>query len=224
MNKRILILLTTAIILISFAFSGCGSKSANETPQTQQVTQPVSLSELLSKGKTIPGMSCDVITSSQEKLFQGKLWTAGNKSRLESVEDNEKAVDIVDEDNGVVYLYKPAKQMAFKIELSLSANNTGHSPLEYMKILEPEKVKVLETTVYEGALCRVLLIQEEIVDTKMWVRENDGIPARVEAYLKGSNELCSLNEYKNIKIGPVPADYFQLPAGVTIVNPVNMAN
>jgi len=58
-------------------------------------------------------------------------------------------------------------------------------------------------------------------ECKMWVREDYGIPIRVEA---DSQEGKAVMEYKNLQIGPQPAEKFQLPAGVQVMDMTDMLN
>lgn len=73
-------------------------------------------------------------------------------------------------------------------------------------------------TVYDGARCRVISIEsaDGKDKTKMWVREDYGIPVRVET--SASDGTKTVMEYKNLKIGKQPADTFELPAGVVITD------
>lgn len=51
---------------------------------------------------------------------------------------------------------------------------------------------------------------------KMWVHEEYGIPLRVEVTEADGSK--SVLEYKNLKVGPQPADTFKLPAGVQVTD------
>jgi outer membrane lipoprotein-sorting protein len=58
--------------------------------------------------------------------------------------------------------------------------------------------------------------------TKMWVREDYGLPVRVEVTaLDGQKTVI---EYKNLKVGAVPAENFQLPAGVPVTDMSGLIN
>ncbi|WP_145091145.1 hypothetical protein [Sporomusa sp. KB1] len=73
---------------------------------------------------------------------------------------------------------------------------------------------------YDGVKCKVLLTQDEgegKSQTKLWVREDYGIPLRVEVTeANGSKNMVM--EYKNLKVGAQPAAAFQLPEGVEVMD------
>jgi outer membrane lipoprotein-sorting protein len=75
---------------------------------------------------------------------------------------------------------------------------------------------VLETVTYDGVSCKVLMIQKSDGkgETKMWIREDYGIPVRIENNDAG---ISTIIEYKNLKVGSVPAEMFQLPAEVQVL-------
>ncbi len=50
---------------------------------------------------------------------------------------------------------------------------------------------------------------------KMWVSEEYGIPLRVETPEEGSQTII---EYKNLKVGPIAEDVFEIPQGVQIID------
>jgi outer membrane lipoprotein-sorting protein len=58
--------------------------------------------------------------------------------------------------------------------------------------------------------------------SKMWVRTDYGIPIRIESV--DPSEEKTIMEFKNLKIGKQPADTFQLPAGVEIIDASDLFN
>ncbi|MCL4439818.1 MAG: hypothetical protein M1609_04260 [Firmicutes bacterium] len=98
--------------------------------------------------------------------------------------------------------------------------NKVSTPVDYTKDVDvsPDKYKLLESAVYEGVKCKVVVVtdvygKEQI---KMWVHEEYGLPLRVEVTEAGGDKLVL--EYKNLKVGPQPADTFKLPAGVQVID------
>ena len=82
-------------------------------------------------------------------------------------------------------------------KLAYNANNLPIKSADaYIKDIAPEKIKELPRELYDGVWCRVLLRQDNLT-TKMWVREDYGLPARVEitdangARTVGSNTAIS---------------------------------
>ena len=118
-------------------------------------------------------------------------------------------------DTNTVYTYYPDQNMAIK----LSAPESGEkapTPTDYTRDADPDKIKTLETTMYDGVKCKVMLIKsgEGKEQVKMWVCEDYGIPVRVEATAPDGSK--TVMEYKNLKVGPQPPDAFKLPTGVKI--------
>lgn len=90
-----------------------------------------------------------------------------------------------------------------------------HLP-NYTRGIGPGDIKVIEKrTVYDGVVCRVWQLRgQDGSETKMWVREDYGIPVRVE--ITAPDGMNMVMEYKNMKISPIPAETFQLPAGLRL--------
>jgi outer membrane lipoprotein-sorting protein len=92
------------------------------------------------------------------------------------------------------------------------------SPLDYTERVDPDLAANTESATLDGVRCKVVTLPGEGNEgtTKMWIREDYGIPVRIETSLpEGGNMVM---EYKNVKIEPLPAETFQLPAGVEIMD------
>jgi outer membrane lipoprotein-sorting protein len=136
--------------------------------------------------------------------------------KMESTTEGQKGVTIIDGDT--ILTYDPQQNVAYKITSDMTEQ--FKTPSEYVQDakVNMENWKTLETTVYDGVKCRVISIsamngQDEM---KMWVREDYGIPVRVET--KSANGDTVVIEYKNMKIGALPEDTFKLPSGVKIMD------
>jgi outer membrane lipoprotein-sorting protein len=98
------------------------------------------------------------------------------------------------------------------------------SPLDYTERVDPDLAVVMESEILDGVRCKVVTLPGEGDEgtTKMWIREDYGIPVRIEMLLpEGGNMVM---EYKNIKMEQLPAETFQLPAGVEIMDLGKMMN
>lgn len=223
MKKPTGIRMIICFMLIGLLAAGCGGAKQTAAPGPSSGSQPVepkqeSVADLFAKGQKISGLSYDfVMTAKQEQPMTGKMWIAGKKMKSEILVENTKMMMIIDRDANVAYTYNPAENMAMKIPLNNQLKTTD-TPDKFTKDVDVGKVKVLETTTYDGVKCRLLLVADETnkTQTKMWVREDYGIPMRVEvADPEGSRMVM---EYKNMKIGDLPADVFHLPSGVTVTD------
>jgi outer membrane lipoprotein-sorting protein len=211
MKKYSILAWILMVFLVSIILTGCG---ANKTStETTNDTAQETLGDLFTKGQNVEGISYDYVLSvNGTQTFNGKISIQGNKMRMESTVEGQNMIMIAD---GQSYIsYNPDQKTAFKI--TADQTNQTKTPDEYLKeaSTETDKFKTLETTDYEGVKCRVISLegangQEQM---KMWIREDYGIPVRVETVAVDGSK--SVIEYKNLKIGTLPEDTFQLPADV----------
>lgn len=214
MRKSIVLLLAVALAAASFALGGCGG-GKQEVGSVAPTAKQESAADLLNKGKNLPGLTYDYVMTMKGNQMTGKVWMAGKKMKSETMMDHQKMITILDGETNVVYNYFPDQQTAMK--LTFDPNMAAKTPDQYGKEVDDAQVKILETTTYDGVKCKVLLVEEkqDQAKTKMWVREDYGIPLRVEVTESGDTMVM---EYKNMKIGPQPADTFTLPAGIEITD------
>ena len=223
MKRTTIISIVLCFIMVGLLAAGCGGTKQSAAPGPSPSSQPAepkqeSVADLFAKGQKISGLSYDfVMTAKEEKPLTGKMWIAGKKMKSEMMIENNKMMTIIDGDANVVYTYNPAENMAMKIPLNNQVKTTD-TPDKFTKDVDAGKVKVLETTTYDGVKCRVLLIADEPnkTQTKMWVREDYGIPLRVE--VTDPSGAKTVMEYKNMTVGAVPSDVFQLPSGVPVTD------
>jgi outer membrane lipoprotein-sorting protein len=208
------------LVLFCLGLAGCGGKKeTGGQPAPGKPAKEESLAGLLAKGQKITkeGMSYEYVLTTAAGKMAGKVWLQDKKMKIEGVTSGLKVITIIDGDAGTAYAYYPAQNMAMKV----SAQGLGaqtNSPTDYTKNADPARIKVLGTTVYDGVRCRVILVKDAAsgIETKMWVREDYGIPVRVETTTPDGAQVVM--EYKNVKIGPQPPDTFKLPAGVKITD------
>lgn len=210
--KKVALLAAIVAMALSLVFAGCGgSKDTAKAPAKEE-----SVADLFAKGKNVPGMSYDYVMTAKEMKMEGKMWLAGKKVRTEMTAQNQKLVSIVDGDANVAYSYMPDQKTAMKI--SLDQAKTGKTPDSFTQPADAPRYKVVETTTYEGVKCKVLLMQDadKKAETKIWVREDCGLPMRVEVSEGGDKKMVV--EYKNMKVGPVPPETFKLPEGTKVID------
>lgn len=220
--KRFLSILMMVVFVLSFlVLTGCsGDKKETTTVQAQsqksaeQKAGAETPAELFAKGKKAEGMSYDFTMSGTGVSMSGKYWIQGNKFKAEANMEGHKVVTIFDGE--AFYTYNPDEKTAMKITPDKSKKS--ETPMDYVKDAEsnPDRVKVVESVTYDGTPCKVIIVTgaDGKEQSKMWVREDYGIPVRVEYADVGGNK--SVMEYKNLKIGPQPPDAFKLPAGVQV--------
>lgn len=225
---RTLLITLLVLTLAVFSLAGCGGNKQESDSGDSQATVStgqeltkgdgqVSVKDLLAKGRQIKGMSCDYIFTAEGITMQGKMWVQGDKVKNETTAEGQRIIMIFD--GSTFYSYNPAENMAIKFSDDDLQGDSDEveTPLGYTEDIDNDEVITeLETVNYEGVKCRVLSVKDKDSrdETKMWVREDYGIPVRVEE--KDAGGTTSVIEYKNIVVGALPADTFKLPAGVQV--------
>ncbi len=210
------IVLLAAIALLALILTGCGGKDKQSAASNPPPVKQESMTDLFDKGRNLPGITYDYVVKIQEGTgLSGKMWVAGKKMKIETVIEKQKMVTYLDGEANVVYNYLPEQNMLMKVPFDPSQANK--SPDQYTKDTDAAKVKILETVVYDGEKCKVVILEEEKQQqVKLWVREDYGIPAKVEITEAGAVFMTA--EYKNIKVAPVPPETFVLPQGVPVTD------
>lgn len=212
-------IMTLAVIVsVLFVLAGCGGSDKTSTSSSNQSTaKQESAADLLAKGKNLPGLTYDYTMKAKEgPAMNGKVWLAGKKMKTEATMENQKIITFLDGDANVIYNYMPSQARIMKIPFD--PTKAAKSPDQYSQETDAAKVKILETVSYDGVPCKVLLREEKAGQSqvKMWVREDYGIPAKVEVTEGGVLQMTA--EYKNIKVGSVPPETFALPQGVPVID------
>nr|WP_320145213.1 hypothetical protein [uncultured Anaeromusa sp.] len=207
-----------AIVLLVFVLAGCGGTDKTSTSSSSAPTaKQESATDLLAKGKNLPGLTYDYTMKAKEgPAMTGKVWLSGKKMKTEAIMENQKIITYLDGDANVIYNYMPSQARIMKIPFD--PNRAAKSPDQYSKETDAANVKILETVNYDGVSCKVVLREEKSGQSqvKMWVREDYGIPAKVEVMEAGVLQMTA--EYKNIKVGSVPPETFALPQGIQVID------
>lgn len=223
MKKLPLLLLVLAVCLLTV---GCGNSKPVEqqspAPPPAVTSGPQSdpgMAGLLAKAKTVEGMSFDFVMNSKQMSSTGKMWVQGKKMRTEMTVAGQKMTNIFDGTS--IYQYLDEEKLAIK--LTPDKSQGVDSPLDYAGEFEPkaDQFKAVESVVYEGVKCKLATMTspDGKEQTKLWIREDYGFPMRVEVL--AGNETTVM-EYKNLRVGPQPAEMFTLPAGVKVMDMTEM--
>lgn len=224
MKKCSVLICVLLVFLSSTMLAGCGgttketsAPSSSQPSVNTQAPKEETISELFAKGQKLEGISYDCIVSEKGNVtLNSKVWMQGTKMKVEVTVEGQNMITFIDGDS--VIGYNPDQKTAFK--LSIDKTKQAKTPNEYLKEAnsQTDKFKSQETIVYEGVKCRVISSAgpdgKEL--TKMWIREDYGIPIKVETV--GSDGNTSVLEYKNMKVGPLPEGTFKLPDGVQITD------
>ncbi|KUO72320.1 MAG: hypothetical protein APF81_21700 [Desulfosporosinus sp. BRH_c37] len=224
MKKFSFLLCVFLVFLFGIILTGCGgtTKETNAPPSNQpsantQTPKEETISELFTKGQKLEGISYDCVVSEKgNATLNSKVWMQGTKMKFEVAVEGQNMITFIDGDS--IIGYNPDQKTAFK--LSIDKAKQAKTPNDYLKEAnsQTDKIKSQGTIVYEGVKCRVISLAgpdgKEI--TKMWIREDYGIPVRVENVGPDGNK--SVLEYKNMKVGPLPEATFKLPDGVKVTD------
>ncbi|WP_066633901.1 LolA family protein [Desulfolucanica intricata] len=209
--------LIMVLVLACLGLAGCGEDQEESGSPTAGKNQESPAAKLLAKGEQIEGMSFDYKFTGEGLQMSGKMWVQDEKVKTESTTEGHKVIMI--SDGKALYSYTPEQKMAVKFTLAETEQQIA-SPYDYAKVISTAAVEELDTKEYDGAECKVFLVKDKNSkeEFKMWVREDYGIPVRVEAE-DGSKTVM---EYKNLVVGALPADTFKLPEGVQIQDMENV--
>lgn len=221
-NKRVP-LLPAVLIMLCLVLAGCGAgrqstgqQTKDQPPAQEKAGQPGkegSVAELFAKGQQVKGMSYEYVLTTASGVMKGKVWLQGNLVKTDTAVAGQRMISFFDGETNTIVTYYPDRNKAVR----LSAENQPKAvltPGEYSGGVDPDKAKVLETVVYDGVRCRVVAVPRsgDKEEVRMWVREDYGIPVRVEV-TSASGEKTVM-EYKNLQVGPLPPATFELPPGV----------
>ena len=222
MRRKSILLVTIIFLLALMVTAGCGGNKENSESQTtsgQEASPPAeeSLDELFARGKKVEGMSFDFIMTMEQEVMSGKMWMQGDQVKSEFSSEGHKIINIFDSE--AVYTYIPDENTAIKFVLSeymVEDEQKVDTPFDYIEDIDNEVITQLATETYDGIKCKVLLVKEKDtgVASKMWVREDYGIPMRIETVDEDGTQMVI--EYKNLQVGKLPADTFRLPSGVEV--------
>ncbi|MDD3653044.1 MAG: hypothetical protein PHO01_02480 [Desulfotomaculaceae bacterium] len=228
MKKVLSLALILAFMASCLLLSGCSSEKEEGSPASGQQTTGAgtgseeSLADIFAKNKNVEGVSYDYTITAQGQTMSGKIWVSGEKVKTETAVDGKKIISLID--SNALLTYFPDENRAMKMALGQQTDEPSNNALEYGEDINtaPDKYKVLERTVYDGVMCRIVSVTgaDSKEAMKMWVREDYGFPVRVETV--EANGGKTVLEYKNVIIGKQPAEIFQLPAGVQVTDAGDM--
>lgn len=200
--------------------AGCGGdKEKKEVPAVapaKPAAQEESIQSIFGKAKQVPGVTYDSVTTMKEMTVTSTIWAEKEKVKMEQTIQGRKSVMYFDGND--MYQYDPASNTAMKFPTK-GMDRKGlekPDPSGYSDHMAPNSLKIIENVVYEGVKCRVISYNMKDGDAavKMWVREDFGMPMRMEMTMKDGTKITTEN--KNMKIGALSPDTFKLPVGAKI--------
>lgn len=170
------------------------------------------LEDILGLGAGIDSVYYDmVITTPGAPQMTTKMWLKQNKMKTETTVEEQTAITIYDGDAGVMYVYMPEENMAYKMTYDPT---TTESAVEESQSIINYDYHELGTETIDGKECLVVEYTYEQTTTKVWIWKEHGFPIKTETT---TAEGTFIVEYKNISFDDILDSEFELPAGVEII-------
>lgn len=220
MKKSIAILLSLLLIAALLSLAGCSKDKAGEQAASTKVTEKTTnsdtseLEKLFKSANAAKGFSYDMVSTVKgpqgTMTSQGKLYVSGKKMRMEMETQGMKSI-ILYNGSGDAYMYIPSTKTAMKTPMP------KEKPADQWAASEQDltKFKIVDHETIDGVACVVVTTAENEVPVKAWLREDIGLPARMEY---GDDTNKTVIEYKNYQVGPQDDSLFNLPAGVQVMD------
>ncbi len=205
--------------LLLLPLYGCGGGDGEEQEQPaggSSSDEEVTIDDLFGKAKEIDGISYDYVMTegSTGQTLEGKVWMEGKKTRMEMTSEEGQLVQLVDMETSKAYSYMPDTKTAY--ELDLSEVESADTPKDYVDNTDTSGAEFLGKEDVNGVSCykwSVKAKENEDAKVTMWLHSEYGFPVKIETVI---DEVSSILEYKNIKVGDVSDDLFTLPQGTQV--------
>lgn len=173
------------------------------------------LKELVNRSAGIEGLSYRAVTNYPMWSHETRVWMQGDVVKTETVVDGETLILVIDNARGELLSYDAAQNAATVMSLGEGHVSMPESPLEYVRELDPAEWVPGETTFFDGLRCRRFTREDLDEETVMYIWEEYGLPLRVESTVDGRTTLV---EFREMEVGRLPQDVFDLPAGVQVMD------
>lgn len=220
--------------------TGCTTKSTSNQKSSSSAKRDIKkskrsktdtkkeISELFSKTSNKKGYYYELFVedfTSKETISGSKIWMQGEKIKMEmKSEEGERFIMINDLKKGESYNYQVAENTAIKTKYKTDGDSglgeeMVDTPTDIVNNVSLEGLIDVEDTTYDGKEAKLVTtkwIDESRAETvKMWVLVDSGFPVKTEFISRGKTQMVI--EYKNFKTGPFPAETFEIPDGVKII-------
>ena len=188
--------------------------TSSETTTAVTTSQPTpSLAEVLARTAAIASVKYDTqITQPGTPTATMRTWEKNTRMRIETTEQGQDLVILIDNDAQTVYRYVPAQNSAERMPYPPPAR-AATQDAESIARFNPS---VTGTDTMDGKKCLVVTYLVNNTPIRMWLWQDYGFPLRVEETTSGGMTVV---EYSNIIFADIQDSLFQLPAGVQIIGP-----
>ena len=245
MRKPIIfIILLMAVVLV---LVGCGSEPANEVPDQvmtpdieedlvvvepeeepeEEVIEEAEDEVLSNPFENINNMDeyyYEVESVTNDQIFTTKLWTSGNRMKMESLypETGESIIMVMDGEKGLSYMHQPSENITMIMDFdtspsSIVPDDEGNiNYIDAMKELSEDESVIVEKGTFEGE--PVQIITGDIMGNKniIWVSTKTGFPLKAEYYEEGN--LFSSSLFKGFNNEAIDQSIFDIPEGTQVMD------
>lgn len=220
MFRKSWLFILVCLLFISLFMSGCGKEDQVQQESSNSVSSSAGdeVTAILAKCSEVKEIYFKYIVLNDETIdAEGKAWVKGNKSRNEISVDGQTIISIYDLDKEESCVYFVGEEMATLTDLDMEMTGWFQTPTNYYDDLNYEYIKIVGTETYDGHRCKVMVISDSqgSEEGKMWVSEDYGIPLKIEIV---DEEGKSTFEYKDVQVGSVSDDVFELPQDIYITD------
>lgn len=214
-------MLLALFLVLGIFLVACGSKDetvSKEEEQEENIVKEEQVVDLFGKAEKVKEFSYDFVMTSGEEVTKGTNWTKDNLFKIQFNFDEEEMIYLLDTDEMISYTYLPSKKIAIKNKVENLEKQSIRKPHDYIKGMDNEKTKIVETTTYDKQECVVLSeVNDEGTEIlRMWFSTKHNLPIKVESNLDSEEKMVM--EYKKIKIEKVPENIFELPEDVAVTD------
>lgn len=222
MKKSLALIVSLLLVAALFSLAGCSKSKSSETSSSNQPkaseqagsNDASDLQKLFKSASEVKGVSYDSVTTMKgpqgTMTSQGKFYISGKKVRMEMEAQGMQSI-ILYNGSGDTYMYTPSTNTAIKTPMpkEKAADQWAKSEEDLAKF------KVVGHEKMGGFDCLVVTTSDTQGNIKMWLREDIGLPVRVES---GDENNKTVIEYKNFNIGAQAESLFELPAGAQVMD------
>jgi len=225
MPKKVVLCFLAVVLSAALLLTGCGGGTATEQPGESSgkasSDKGGELAKLFAKAKTVDELYYELVIMKDDKEeVRTKSWVKGTRMRHEMTVNDQTTITIFDTAKGEYIVYSEDANKATRTTYDPqdeSRLGPYGPPSSYSDTFEDalSSMKIVGTETYDGHKCKVIALYEEDGQDagKMWVSEKYGIPLRIVDETNGITI-----EYKNLKVGSISDDVFELPPGIEIMD------
>jgi hypothetical protein len=186
------------------------STATSSAPATSSQPSGGTLGDILGRVSGVASMKYDMVTTTSSLTSTASMWVKKTKIRMETTQQGQNVVMLINGDTKIMYMYTPAQNTAVKLDFSQapkSALDNSNSILQYAPT-------VIGTETLDGKVCQVIQYTANAATTKAWIWIDKGLPVRVQAT---TSQGTSTTDFKNYDFSDIPDSMFDLPAGVQMM-------